>query len=326
MSKAYDSVNLDLLKLALERIQIPSQLCNIITNLLTNRTNRVITNLGLTEPYNINNSIDQGETITPLLWRIYYDPLINKISTFYQGYTMSATCKDSILTYKYKNLKVSSSVLAYMDDILWITNSKSNLESIIQTATSFYQMANIQINPHKSVLITNTKKQSHLNFINSSIQPQQPNIPFKFLGCWFTLDGKQTQQTKLITNEISHLTNTLKTKHITNKQVSYIINTVIIPILEYHIHNIILSQTTCNKILSSYLSVAKHKSNFATTTPNSTLLNHNIYGIKNIWDIQLQYHISNFLTRLCDTRLLGISTQIRLQQLQNNLWSTTNIL
>ena len=58
MSKAYDSVNLDLLKLALERIQIPSQLCNIITNLLTNRTNRVITNLGFTEPYNINNGID----------------------------------------------------------------------------------------------------------------------------------------------------------------------------------------------------------------------------------------------------------------------------
>jgi len=65
MSKAYNLVNLDLLKLALEHIQIPSQLCNIITNLLTNYTNRVITNLGLTEPYNINNGIDQGETITP---------------------------------------------------------------------------------------------------------------------------------------------------------------------------------------------------------------------------------------------------------------------
>ena len=67
MSKAYDLVNLDLLKLALKCIQILSQLCNIITNLLTNCTNRVITNLGLTEPYNVNNSIDQGETITPLL-------------------------------------------------------------------------------------------------------------------------------------------------------------------------------------------------------------------------------------------------------------------
>ena len=67
MSKAYNSVNLDLVKLAFQHIQIPSQLCNVITNLLTNCTNRVITNLDLTEPYNVNNSIDQGETITLLL-------------------------------------------------------------------------------------------------------------------------------------------------------------------------------------------------------------------------------------------------------------------
>ena len=56
------------------------------------------------------------------------------------------------------------------------------------------------------------------------------------------------------------------------------------------------------------------------------MLNHNIYGIKNIWDIQLQHHISNLTSRLNNKELLGTSTHIRLQQLQNNLWSTTNIL
>src|SRR5205085_11304831 len=108
---------------------------------------------------------------------------------------MSAICKNSILTNKHNKLTTSSSVLAYMDDTLWITNSKPNLELITQTATSFYQMANIQINPHKSVLITNAKKLSQLNFINSSLQLQQSSIPFNFLGYWFTLDGNQTKQT-----------------------------------------------------------------------------------------------------------------------------------
>ena len=56
------------------------------------------------------------------------------------------------------------------------------------------------------------------------------------------------------------------------------------------------------------------------------MLNHNIYGIKNIWDIQLQHHISKFLLRLNNSNLLGTTTKIRIQQLQNNLWSTTNIL
>ena len=67
MSKAYDSVNIDLLKLSLRRLQFPNQLINILTNLLLFRSNQVITNLGLSPRYPVQDGIDQGETITPLL-------------------------------------------------------------------------------------------------------------------------------------------------------------------------------------------------------------------------------------------------------------------
>src|SRR5437763_6558136 len=133
-------------------------------------------------------------------------------------------------------------------------------------------------------------------------------------------------QTNLIVQESNNLINILKTKQITDKQAAYIINTVIIPTLEYRIHNIVLSKTTCDQILSTHLTTAKHKSNLSRSIPNSVMLNHNIYGIKNIWDIQLQHHISKFLLRLNNSNLLGTITKIRIQQLQNNLWFTTNIL
>ena len=64
MSKAYDSVNFDLFYKSLARIQMPTQLINILTNLLFDRHNRVITNLGLTNFYSVKNSIGQEETIT----------------------------------------------------------------------------------------------------------------------------------------------------------------------------------------------------------------------------------------------------------------------
>ena len=67
MSKAYDSVNIHLLIKALQRLNMPDTLVNIITNLLHNRTNQIITNLGLTPSYEVQDGIDQGETITPLL-------------------------------------------------------------------------------------------------------------------------------------------------------------------------------------------------------------------------------------------------------------------
>ena len=43
-------------------------------------------------------------------------------------------------------------------------------------------------------------------------------------------------------------------------------------------------------------------------------------------DIQLQHYISKFLFRLNNSNLLGTTTKICIQQLQNNLWSITNIL
>ena len=152
------------------------------------------------------------------------------------------------------------------------------------------------------------------------------NQPFKFLGCWFTLNNKQTAQIKLIQEESLQLINIASTKKITDKQIIYIINTVIIPTLEYRIHNIVLPHSVCSKILAKYLTVAKHKSHLAHSIPNSTMLNPFLYNIHNIWDIQLQHHISNFMLRINNPDLLGTSTRIRLQQLQNNLWSTTNIL
>src|ERR1043165_2930714 len=123
---------------------------------------------------------------------------------------------------------------------------------------------------------------------------------------------------------------TLKKKKIkikiTDKQIIYIINTVIIPTLEYRLHNIIIPHSICNNILAKYLTVAKRKFSLARSIPNSTMLNPYLYNIHNIWDIQLQHHITNFLLRINNPNLLGISTRIRLQQLQNNLWSVTNIL
>src|SRR6185437_7393071 len=326
MSKAYDSVNIDLFTLSLQRLNMPPHLTTILANLLTSRTNRVITNLGLTSPYEVQDGIDQGETITPLFWRIYYDPLISKISHTYTGYQSSVSWTCNISPLSFDSTQVSTPVLAYMDDTLWIAESQSHLEQILNTASSFYQMANIKVNPQKSTLISNSIHTPFISFLHQNIQCQTPKTPFKFLGCWFSILSKSTTQSKLITQEATQLINTLDTKQITDKQACYIINNVIIPILEYRIHNTVLSHSTCNKILSQYLTVAKHKSKLARSTPNSTMLNHNIYGIKNIWDIQLQYHFSALLLRLNDSHLLGNSTHIRLQQLQNNLWSTTNIL
>ena len=75
-----------MLRLALKRIKIPLKGIDFILNLFTDRKNQVFTEYGLTKEYDMLIGIDQGEIISPLLWCIYYDPLLAEIKKEKIGY------------------------------------------------------------------------------------------------------------------------------------------------------------------------------------------------------------------------------------------------
>ena len=58
MSKAYNFANFDFFKHSLSRLLLPTSIINILTNLLANRQNEVITIFGLTLLYQVLNGID----------------------------------------------------------------------------------------------------------------------------------------------------------------------------------------------------------------------------------------------------------------------------
>ena len=84
----------------MRRIRIPDHFITIIENSFKYRTNQVITDVGLTNKYNMNNGIDQGEIMSPLLWIIYYNPLFIKIKNKgYRLYNGTLLEKRFIITY-----------------------------------------------------------------------------------------------------------------------------------------------------------------------------------------------------------------------------------
>ena len=54
----------------------------------------------------------------PLLWCIYYDPLINNINKKHTGYTLTTEWISQLNPIKYQSTTTSTSILAYMDDAL----------------------------------------------------------------------------------------------------------------------------------------------------------------------------------------------------------------
>ena len=183
MSKAYDSVNFELLKHSLSRLALPLPIINTLMDILSDRNNQVITNLSLTPSYPVHNGIDQGETITPLLWRIYYDPLISYIHSNTAGYTLQTSWLTNLKDFTTNLLQTKCSVLAYMDDTLWVASSQNELSKVLFIAKSFYTIANIQVNSSKSILTTNNplSHYTHISFNNHSLSLHLLYQLFKFL-------------------------------------------------------------------------------------------------------------------------------------------------
>src|SRR5256886_2112437 len=138
MSKAYDLVHREHLWKAMQRLKIPEQFINIIKNSLKYRTNRVITDLGLTEEYNMKNGIDQGETMSPILWVIYYDPVFSKIKKQKGiGYRMKHEWKKDINLDNKSKIGIEIHNIAFMDDTTWLGKGKRELEEQLNIADSF---------------------------------------------------------------------------------------------------------------------------------------------------------------------------------------------
>ena len=67
MKKAFDSVSLRSLELAIQRIKVPRIGKKFIMALFNKRQTRIITAIGLIEPITAEDRIEQGEVISPLV-------------------------------------------------------------------------------------------------------------------------------------------------------------------------------------------------------------------------------------------------------------------
>ena len=173
-----------MLRKALCRLKLPELFIGFIENIFTNRTNRVFTEVGLTNPFEMLVGIDQGEVISPLLWCIYYDPLLCEVEKLQSGYTIDHYYRKDIFSHREAYISETVSDLAYMDDTTWITEDKESLEKILELADDYYNLMSIKVNKSKSELLVYVPDEPTiydqpviLNFGSEqiSIQPKKHN-------------------------------------------------------------------------------------------------------------------------------------------------------
>src|SRR5437870_7267365 len=193
ISKAFDSIDTNMLRLAMSRLRIPARFVDLTIDLFSNRFNSIITAFGNTSPYKVQIGIDQGEVISPLLWVIYIDPLLTMLNNI----NPSPYRIDSDPS----KLPVEISSLCFMDDMNLFATSSDALNIMLNFAQEFYNFNNTKINFSKAIFICNRDPQSNddplplapssytFDIIGNSfdITSLLNNDSFWFLGVWFTL-------------------------------------------------------------------------------------------------------------------------------------------
>src|SRR6266498_4836053 len=308
------------------QLNIPPSFITFITNLFTNRTNQIFTCYGTTDPYNVLVRIDQGEVICPLLWCIYYDPLLCYIQNQHNlGYQLSHSWSSSATGPIDLSLSADIPDTAFIDDTTWITSSQSTMEFILSIADSFFVLNDILINDDKAILLTNDQlpdsREAQFNLPQRSltIKARPVQAAERVLGVWITLQRSDKFIIQQIKQEISQVCNTLQYKKVTDKQLLYVFNAVVIPRLEYRSQLVFLSEALCSTLIAPFRKLFKHKLNLNQCIPNAILSTNLLYNFRSLYEVKVHSIFTNLVCLLNDPNLAGLITKIRIRQLQTQL-------
>ncbi|RHZ82945.1 hypothetical protein Glove_102g45 [Diversispora epigaea] len=223
--------------------------------------------------------------------------IIEKVKNVYAmekselGYTMSAEHIRQLnkVNNSFTSLKLYATV--YMDDTVWIANSRSSLQKMLRIAEEFCEIVDISINAEKSqVLHICPKKDDELLPIqvkDQQVIPVKKSMPIRYLGVWLTQSA-------------------------TDKLVKYILNHVTFPQIEYLLKDMVLSKSVCNIVNSTVLQFFKNKVGIARLAINSIFFMSGGYKLFNIQNHQIQMHGVNWLKRVNADNDVGLSMRIRL--------------
>jgi len=226
------------------------------------------------------------------------------------------------------------SQLVFMDDATLISSSKEGLENLLTISEEFNSLVNISANHSKYELVsTQTLKNevvvfsTQQSFISSktiTLKALGRSTSFRFLGVWFNLNLSQKFVVDQLRTECQFFATTIKHKLLTDKQLLYLYNRVLIPKLEFRAQTTSVPLRQCDQIEAPIKRLFKNKSGLMSTTPDVALYLPGSYNFTKLYSLLQKSHISNLAKNLNSSSQIGSILRLRLRQLQQMLWIPYN--
>ncbi|RGB26259.1 hypothetical protein C1646_800804 [Rhizophagus diaphanus] len=111
-------------------------------------------------------------------------------------------------------------------------------------------------------------------------------------------------------------------KILTDKQVAKLWNVTLIPVIEYQLLGVVLTRKEAETLMIPLNILMKHKCGMAKTLPNSIIYDKDLYGVKNIFNLQLECISKNIMYMANGNIDLSSIFQIQMKLLQKKFWSS----
>lgn len=209
LEKAFDRVEHKYLWTVMKQMQFPESFINCIKNMYAKASSTVLVNGYLTKSFNIGKSVRQGCPLSMALFVIYLEPLIRKLADT----TLSGI--------KVNNTKIT--VLAYADDMCFITNTDRELQNAIIEINKYCTESGSKINLEKSKCLV-------FNNYNTSQQFLPTVTKIKILGLIVCSNTEEMVSANFnaIFSKICFLIHMHKTRNINIMQKIWLANTFIL--------------------------------------------------------------------------------------------------
>src|SRR5271154_304450 len=174
-SAAFDTVNRDALILKLQKIGISSKITSAISAIYKKTVAKVWTKQGYTNTFDTKTGVRQGCLLSPLLFTIYLNDLIDYIDV--GGFCYGNVC---------------IRMLKYADDIVFLASDPVALQQMINKLSDYCIDWDLKVNLSKSKIMVFRKggplaKDCHWEFRENPIEVVKT---YKYLGVNFVTSGK----------------------------------------------------------------------------------------------------------------------------------------
>jgi len=240
-AKAFDSVRYDIIQKSLKYYDVPQQFCEMIAAMYEGNTAQIITNAGLTENIPIKQGVRQGDVLSPLLYIIAINPILENINKEGKGYQLTGA----------NGVCLTISVLAYADDIVLLASSRKDLIKMLQILKHNLDQYGININYDKSRYSSSLSVDTDI-FLDKDhkLKYLHRSKSYRYLGLNINIQLDWKQDQSLTLNRLKYRTGIIKYKKLSPDIKIYVINKVIIPAMEYHMQFYIYNDICIHKIQS----------------------------------------------------------------------------